>query len=44
MELYSALKSKNILPLQTTQMNTEGFTLNDISPTKEDKYSMASHI
>lgn len=38
------LKSKNILPLETTQMNMEGFTLSDISPTKEDKYSIASHM
>ena len=42
MEYYSAMKTKEILPFVTTQMDLEGIILSEISQTEKD--TLWSHL
>ena len=44
MEYYSAISSKQILPLATAWMEVEGIMLSEISQAEKDKYQMISLI
>ena len=44
MEYYAALKRKEILTHATTWMECEDITLNEISQSQKDKYSMMPFI
>ena len=42
MEFYSVLRESKILPFATTELDSEGIMLNEISQTKKEKYCMIS--